>query len=63
MLVHDHKDEYHALSKEEQDELLREFAESKETKTTGLRISVKLKVNDITRTLKAVENEVSNHFY
>ncbi|KAG1733155.1 hypothetical protein EDB19DRAFT_1831088 [Suillus lakei] len=62
-LVHNHKDEYHVLSKEEQDELLREFAESKETKTTGLRISVKSKVNDITSTLQAVENELNSLKY
>ncbi|KAG1899557.1 uncharacterized protein F5891DRAFT_953738 [Suillus fuscotomentosus] len=59
-LVHDHKDEYHTLSKEEQDELLEEFANSRETKTMGLRISAKSKVNDITQTLKAVENELNS---
>ncbi|KAG1899812.1 uncharacterized protein F5891DRAFT_953166 [Suillus fuscotomentosus] len=59
-LVRDHKDEYHTLSKEEQDELLEEFANSRETKTMGLRISAKSKVNDITQTLKAVENELNS---
>ncbi|KAG2143101.1 hypothetical protein DEU56DRAFT_870617 [Suillus clintonianus] len=57
-LVHDHKAEYLALSREEQDELLAEFTEWKDTKTTGIRTSTKSKINDITQTLKAVENEL-----
>ncbi|KAG2112651.1 uncharacterized protein F5147DRAFT_650807 [Suillus discolor] len=56
-LVHDNKDEYFTLSKEEQDKLLTEFVEFKETKTIGVCTSMKSKINDITHTLKAVENE------
>jgi len=57
-IVQDHKTEYLALSKEEQDKLLVEFAEWKQSKSTGVRTSTKSKINDITHTLKAVENEV-----
>jgi len=57
-LAREHKDEYYALSKEEQKDLLKEYADQKLTKTTGIRISTKSKINDITQTLKAVENEV-----
>jgi hypothetical protein len=56
-LVRDHKDEYYALSKQEQEDLRQEFADQKETKTTGLHISTKSKINDVSQTLKAVENE------
>ncbi|KAG1899707.1 uncharacterized protein F5891DRAFT_927347, partial [Suillus fuscotomentosus] len=59
-LVRDHKDEYHALTQEEQQELLQEFADQKETKVSGLRVSTKSKINDITQTLKAVENELNS---
>ncbi|KAG2745948.1 hypothetical protein P692DRAFT_20849639 [Suillus brevipes Sb2] len=52
-LVHDYKEAYHALSKEEQEDLLKEFL-------SRLRLLVSmLKVNDITQTLNTVENEVS----
>ncbi|KAG1877137.1 hypothetical protein C8R48DRAFT_590638, partial [Suillus tomentosus] len=54
-LVQDNKEAYRALSKQEQGDLLKEFAEHRDTKTTGMRISTKSKVNDITHTLKAVE--------
>jgi hypothetical protein len=57
-LVREHKSEYLALSNEEQVELLAEFTEWKETKKTGVRVTAKSKINDITQTLKAVENEV-----
>ncbi|KAG1800238.1 uncharacterized protein HD556DRAFT_1305027 [Suillus plorans] len=56
-LIHDNKDEYFALSKGEQDKLLTEFIEFKETKTTGVHTSTKSKINDITHTLKVVEDE------
>ncbi|KAG2741137.1 hypothetical protein P692DRAFT_201684588, partial [Suillus brevipes Sb2] len=57
-LVHDHKAEYLALSEEEQVELLAEFTDWKKTKATGIRTSTKSKINDITQTLRAVENEL-----
>ncbi|KAG1769948.1 hypothetical protein EV702DRAFT_1202611 [Suillus placidus] len=49
-----------ALSKEEQDELLAEFTAWKETKKTSVRTMAKSKINDITQTLKAVENELKS---
>jgi hypothetical protein len=57
-LVREHKSEYLTLSNEEQVELLTKFTEWKETKKTGVHVTVKSKINDITQTLKAVENEV-----
>jgi hypothetical protein len=57
-LVREHKAEYYTLSKEEQQDLVKEYAEQKLTKMTGFRTSTKSKINDITQTLKAVENEV-----
>ncbi|KAG1813560.1 uncharacterized protein BJ212DRAFT_1300956 [Suillus subaureus] len=59
-LVHEHKSEYLALSKEEQDELLTEFTAWKEMKKTGFCTTTKSKINNITQTLKAVENELKS---
>ncbi|KAG2112532.1 uncharacterized protein F5147DRAFT_744449 [Suillus discolor] len=59
-LVREHKSEYLALSKEEQDDLLTEFTAWKEMKKTGVRTTAKSKINDITQTLKAVENELKS---
>ncbi|KIK32734.1 hypothetical protein CY34DRAFT_27164 [Suillus luteus UH-Slu-Lm8-n1] len=59
-LVREHKDEYLALSKEEQDTILKEYVDWTKTKTTGTRISTKSKIVDITQTLKAVENELNS---
>ncbi|KAG1867507.1 hypothetical protein C8R48DRAFT_599185 [Suillus tomentosus] len=59
-LVREHKSEYLALSNEEQVELLAEFTEWKETKKTGVRVTAKSKINNITQTLKAVENELKS---
>ncbi|KAG1782890.1 hypothetical protein EV702DRAFT_932728, partial [Suillus placidus] len=61
-LVHEHRDEYLRLSKDKQDDILAEYADWKKTKATGLHVSTKSKVNDITQTLKAVENEVRPPF-
>ncbi|KAG1893993.1 uncharacterized protein F5891DRAFT_1131068 [Suillus fuscotomentosus] len=52
--------EYRNLTDDEKAQLLQEYCEHKETKTTGIRISTKSKVNDVTQTLKAVENELKN---
>ncbi|KAG2337858.1 hypothetical protein BDR05DRAFT_952302 [Suillus weaverae] len=52
-----HKSKYLALSNEEQVELLTKFTEWKEKKKTGVHITAKSKINNITQTLKAVENE------
>ncbi|KAG1843380.1 hypothetical protein DFJ58DRAFT_731671 [Suillus subalutaceus] len=59
-LVHEHKDEYHNLSKDERADLLKEYADWSLTKATGVRTSTKSKVNDITQTLKAVEIELKS---
>lgn len=57
-LVHDNKDEYYALTQQQQQELLQEFTDQKETRVSGIHVSIKLKINDITQTLEAVEHEV-----
>ncbi|KAG1843422.1 hypothetical protein C8R48DRAFT_618900, partial [Suillus tomentosus] len=59
-LVREHKAEYYTLSKEEQQDLVKEYAEQKLTKMTGFHTSTKSKINDITQTLKAVENELNS---
>ncbi|KAG2037293.1 hypothetical protein BDR03DRAFT_864280, partial [Suillus americanus] len=43
-------------------ELLTEFTAWKEMKKTGFCITTKSKINDITQTLKAVENKVCSLF-
>ncbi|KAG1718187.1 hypothetical protein EDB19DRAFT_1838510 [Suillus lakei] len=60
LLVRNHKDEYHSLTQEQQQELLQEFTDQKETKISGVCISMRSKINDITQTLKAVENELNS---
>ncbi|KAG1726760.1 hypothetical protein EDB19DRAFT_1914495 [Suillus lakei] len=59
-LVHNHRDEYLGLSRDDQDNILAEYAEWKKTKVTGLCVLMKSKINDITQTLKAVENELNS---
>ncbi|KAG1791817.1 uncharacterized protein HD556DRAFT_1432770 [Suillus plorans] len=60
-LVRDeNRTEYRSLTDDEKAQLLQEYQEHRETKATGIRISTKSKVNDVTQTLKAVENELSN---
>ncbi|KAG2029233.1 hypothetical protein BDR03DRAFT_1018706 [Suillus americanus] len=59
-LVQEHKSEYLALSNEEQVEFLAEFTEWKKTKKTGVHVTAKSKINDITQTLKAVENKLKS---
>ncbi|KAG1727458.1 uncharacterized protein EDB91DRAFT_1061098 [Suillus paluster] len=54
----DFKDEYNSLTEEEKANLVEEYKEYKATKTTGQHISTKSKINDVTNTLKIVENEV-----
>jgi hypothetical protein len=53
--------EYDSLTAHQKDELVWAFDEHKATKVCGLQISNKSKVNDVTHTLKAIENEV--HIY
>ncbi|KAG1717170.1 hypothetical protein EDB19DRAFT_1923946 [Suillus lakei] len=53
-----HKDEYHSLHAGTTTRVAQEFTDQKETKISGVCISMRSKINDITQTLKAVENEV-----
>ncbi|KAG1867720.1 hypothetical protein F4604DRAFT_1584954 [Suillus subluteus] len=62
-LVQEHQDEYLRLSIDEQDNILAEYADWKKTKVTGLRVSMKSKVNNISQTLKAVQNELHSLKY
>ncbi|KIJ58419.1 hypothetical protein HYDPIDRAFT_75130, partial [Hydnomerulius pinastri MD-312] len=57
-LVQESREEYHGLSDEERTNLLNEYMDHRGMKTFGLRATAKLKVNDVTQTLKAVENEL-----
>ncbi|KAG1770858.1 hypothetical protein EV702DRAFT_1202186 [Suillus placidus] len=59
-LINEHRMEYHALSNDEKDSLLKEYEEHRATKTNGVRISMKSKINDITQTIKAIENELNS---
>ncbi|KAG2108907.1 uncharacterized protein F5147DRAFT_652503 [Suillus discolor] len=59
-LIKSHRVEYQELMDDEKAEILLEYSEHKETQATGIRISTKSKVNDVTQTLKAVENELNN---
>lgn len=56
-LINKHRDEYHGLSDDAKDSLLKEYDKHKTTKTTGIRISTKSKINDVTQTLRVIENE------
>ncbi|KIK20395.1 hypothetical protein PISMIDRAFT_105807 [Pisolithus microcarpus 441] len=60
-LVQHASQEYKSLSTEEKKTLLDEYTSYRESKVFGLHATAKSKVNDITETLKAVENEV--HFF
>ncbi|KAG1839894.1 hypothetical protein DFJ58DRAFT_627185, partial [Suillus subalutaceus] len=46
------------LSQEDKDQLIKEYDENREHKTKGKRISLRLKINNITQTLRAVETEL-----
>ncbi|KAG1768106.1 hypothetical protein EV702DRAFT_1050123 [Suillus placidus] len=57
-LLHNYGDEYRELSQDKKDRLIQEYDENREHKTKGVRTSSKSKINDVTQTLKAIENEV-----
>ena len=57
-LVRAHKEEYDNLTLDQKDKIVQEFDEHKATKTCGLRISTKSRVNNVTHTLKAIQTEV-----
>lgn len=52
------KQEYVQLSTDEKERLVKEFSEFKATKTIGSRVTACSKINDVTYTLNAIENEV-----
>ncbi|KAI6033556.1 hypothetical protein BKA83DRAFT_4121013 [Pisolithus microcarpus] len=52
--------EYHELSAEDKNRLIEEFSEFREAKAIRVCVTTKSKINDITHTLKAVENELHN---
>ncbi|KAG0701980.1 hypothetical protein DFH29DRAFT_875512 [Suillus ampliporus] len=56
-LLHNYGDEYCELSQDEKDCLIQEYDENREHKTKGVRTPSKLKINDVTQTLKAIKNE------
>lgn len=57
-LVRSYRLEYDELTLEQKKQLIREFDEHKASKISGRRVSTKSRVNDVTHTLKAIENEV-----
>ncbi|KAI6023266.1 hypothetical protein BKA83DRAFT_4125896 [Pisolithus microcarpus] len=59
-LIHENRMEYHELSAKDKNHLVEEFSEFRELKAIGVHVTTKSKVNDITHTLKAVENELHN---
>ena len=54
--------EYNSLTEEERAKLIHEFEEDKATKVKGLHQSSKARVSDVTYTVQAIENEVSDRF-
>ncbi|KAF8834718.1 hypothetical protein BDN67DRAFT_872571, partial [Paxillus ammoniavirescens] len=59
-LVKNNKEKYHKLSDDAKQGIVREFTEFKVTKAIGVRISARSRINDITQTLKVMENELNN---
>ncbi|KAG1877154.1 hypothetical protein C8R48DRAFT_768703 [Suillus tomentosus] len=59
-LIKDYHAEYRELTDNEKDEILLKYSEHKKTQTAGIQISTKSRINDVTSTLKAVENELNN---
>ncbi|KAG1822783.1 uncharacterized protein BJ212DRAFT_1477195 [Suillus subaureus] len=49
-----------APEKDEKDHLVEEYEENKLLKSKGIRISMKSKINDVTQTLKAIENKLNS---
>lgn len=57
-IVRSHREQYDALTSDEKADLIRQFDDHKANKVRGLRISTKSRINDVTHTLRAIENEV-----
>lgn len=62
-IVQENLDEYFTLTREEKDCLVKELEEHRTTMATGQRISTKSKINDVTSTIRTIENEVHIVFY
>jgi len=58
-LVKESRDKYHALDEVQKNEIIEKYAKYKESRTSGVCFSVKLKVSDISHTIAAVMVEVS----
>ncbi|KAG6372114.1 hypothetical protein JVT61DRAFT_8828 [Boletus reticuloceps] len=59
-LVTNHKLEYSKLSADEKQRLVEEFSDFRLNKTTGTRVTMRSKVNDVTHTIKSIELELDN---
>ncbi|KAG1836618.1 hypothetical protein F4604DRAFT_1943019 [Suillus subluteus] len=59
-LLHNYSNEYPELSQDEKNHLVKEYEENKLLKSKGIRISMKSKINDVTQTLKAIENKLNS---
>ncbi|KAG2752767.1 hypothetical protein P692DRAFT_20816590 [Suillus brevipes Sb2] len=57
-IVQENRAEYHELDDDTKARIMKEYEEYRATKSTGIRISTKSKVNDVTQTLKAIKNEL-----
>jgi hypothetical protein len=57
-LVRNHRDEYDQLTAQEHKDIVGEFEECKASKSKSFRVSSKARINDVTQTLAAIENEV-----
>ncbi|KIK81079.1 hypothetical protein PAXRUDRAFT_156943 [Paxillus rubicundulus Ve08.2h10] len=58
ILVKNIQEEYCGLSVGTKQNIVKEFSEFKEMKAIGIRVLAHSQINDVTHTLKAVENEV-----
>ena len=59
-LVKNNADKYHRLTEEQKKTLIAEFEQNKAVIAKGTHVSARSKVNDAVRTVKAIENLVSN---
>ncbi|KAI9574343.1 hypothetical protein HD554DRAFT_2229605 [Boletus coccyginus] len=62
-LVKSNRVEYHTLSVDDKENLVKEYSEFKANKAVGQRITARAKINDVTNTLKAIEDELDNLRY
>jgi len=62
ILVQNLREEYSVLTAEEKAVLIDEFTQHREAKTSGICVSTRSKINDITQTLNKVQNEVCLYF-